>query len=129
MDRWMVAAFIFAAIAVGMAAQGWTSWLEHKRRSKALDVIKAAIEAGREPPPQLFEQLEADPMAQMGLSKRPWGEALVFGAVGVGFWIALAFAEPDANREKFVLVASIMSAVSIACFALAAFRSRKRDDK
>lgn len=129
MDRWMVAAFIFAAIAVAMAAQGWVSWLEHKRRSKALDVIKAAIEAGREPPAQLYEQMEADPMAQMGLSKRPWGEAFVFGAVAIGFWIALAFNDQSDSRDKFVLVASIMSAASIGCLALAAFRSRKRDDK
>lgn len=129
MDRWMVAALIFAAIAVGVVAQAWTSWLEHKRRLKALDVIKSAIEAGREAPPQLYEQLEADPMAQMGLSKRPWGEAFVFGAVGVGFWIALAFADPGDNRDKFVLVASIMTAACVGCLALAAFRSRKRDDK
>lgn len=128
-ERWMVAAFIFLAVSVGVIAQGWVSWLEHQRRTKTLDVIKAAIEAGREPPPQLYEQLETDPMQQMGLSKKPWGEGFMFAALAAGFWIAVAAGDAE-DRNKFLLVAGVMSAAAVFCFGLAAFRSqRKRDDE
>ncbi|HRO04694.1 MAG TPA: DUF6249 domain-containing protein [Terricaulis sp.] len=121
MDRWEVAALILAAIVVGMGSQAWVSWLDHQRRSKALDVIKAAIEAGREPPKQIYEQLEVNAYASMGFSKRPWAEAVVFGAVGAGFWIMFAMSEPGDGREKMMLVAALMSAFSVGCVALAVF--------
>ena len=57
MQGWVVAALIFAAVAIAMAAQAWASWLEHKQRMRALDVIKAAVDAGKEPPPALYENL------------------------------------------------------------------------
>lgn len=129
MDRTIVALIIFAAIAIGVAAQAWVSWLDHQRRTKALDVIKAALEAGKEPPPQLYEQLEQNPYGSMGMSKRPWGEAVIFGAVAAGFWIMFGFAEPGDAREKMMLVASIMSAFAAGCLALAMFTpGQKRDD-
>lgn len=130
-ERWMVAAFIFLAVSVGVIAQAWVSWLEHKRRTKALDVIKAAIEAGREPPPQVYQQLESDPMAGLGmsLSEKPWGEGLLFAALGAAFWIAVVAGDPS-DRNKYMLVAGVMSASAVFCFGLAAFRSqRKRDDE
>lgn len=126
MDRWEVAALILAAVVVGMGSQAWVSWLDHKRRSKALDVIKAAIEAGREPPKQLFEQLESNAYASVGFSKRPWAEAVIFGAVGAGFWIMFGVTEPGEARDKFLFVAAIMSAVSIGCVALAMFTPGQR---
>jgi hypothetical protein len=130
MDRTWVALFIFAAVTVGMLGQAWASWLDHKRRDKALDVIKAAMEAGREPPPQLYEQLESEPYASMGMSKRPWGEAIVFGAVAIGFWVAYAMADDGDARQKAMFVAALMSAFSVGCVALAIFRpgQNKRDD-
>lgn len=131
MESTTVAAFIFGAVAVGMGAQAWVSWLEHRRRTKALDVIKAAIEAGREPPQQLYDQLEAEPYANMGLSKRPWGEAILFGTLALGFWIAFGVADGGGQREKYLLVAAVMSAASAGCLALAIFRpgQRKHDDR
>lgn len=129
MDRTMVAAFIFAAIAVGVIAQGWVSWLDHQRRSKALDVIKAALEAGKEPPKELYAQLESSSgMGEMGLSKRPWTEAVIFGAMGIAFWIVYAMNAGEDARDKYLLVAAIMSATSLGCFALAFFRSQKPND-
>lgn len=130
MDRTMVALLIFAAIAVGVGAQAWVSWLDHQRRTKALDVIKAAIEAGKEPPRELYDQLEKNEYASMGFSKRPWGEAVVFGAVAIGFWIMFGFADAGSARERFMLVAVIMSAFSAGCLALAVFApgQKPRDD-
>lgn len=131
MERWVVAAFIFAAVSVGMAAQAWISWLDHKRRSKALDVIKAAIEAGREPPRELYEQLESSSLAGLGFSKRPWGEAIMFAAVAIGFWFAFGAAGDAETREKFMLVAAIMSVTAVGCagWALFAPGRRTRDEQ
>jgi len=130
MDRWEVAVLILAAVVVGMGSQAWVSWLDHQRRTKALDIIKAAIEAGREPPKQIYEQLEPNAYASMGFSKRPWAEAVVFGAVGAGFWIMFGLAEPGDQRDKAMLVAAIMSAFSVGCLALAIFTpgQKPRDD-
>lgn len=131
MEREMVAAFILAAVVIGVSAQAWVSWLDHKRRTKTLDVIKSAMEAGREPPRELYAQLEAGPYASLGLSNRPWGEAAVFAAVAIGFWIAFG-AQPEGDqREKLLFVAAFMSAMSIGCAALALFRpgQRRRDDE
>lgn len=131
MDRMTVALFVFAAIAVGMIGQAWASWLDHKRREKTLDVIKAALDAGKEPPPQLYAQLEAEPMAGLGLSKRPWTEAVIFGAVAIGFWIAYAMADEGGDRDRALFVAAFMSAFSLGCLALALFRpgQNNRDDR
>lgn len=118
MEKWMIALLIFAAITVGMIAQGWVSLLEHKRRSQALDVIKAAIEAGRDAPPQVYEQLQ--PTKSSG--ERHWTEVVVFGALAVGFWIAYATAT-SGNRTAFLIIAATMTATSLGAMALALFRS------
>jgi hypothetical protein len=131
MESSSVAALIAAAIFVGVGLQAWMSWLEHKRRTQALDVIKAAIEAGREPPQQLYDQLEPEPYASFGLSKRPWGEAIMFAALAIGFWIACVMADAGDQRDRFMLVAAVMSAAAAGCAALAIFRpgQRKSDDR
>ena len=130
MDRWEVALLIVIGVAIGMGAQAWSSWLDHQRRTKTLDVIKASLEAGREPPRELYAQLEQNAYAGAGLSKRPWAEAVIFGAVGVGFWIMFALADPSDQRDKFLFVAAIMSAFAIGCVALAIFTpgQKPRDD-
>ncbi len=131
MENSGVAALIAAAILVGVGMQAWVSWLDHKRRTQALDVIKAALEAGREPPQQLYDQLEPEPYASLGLSRRPWGEALMFATLAIGFWIAFGVAEAGDERDRFMLVAAVMSAAALGCAALAIFRpgQRKSDDR
>lgn len=131
MERELVVFFILFAVTIGVGAQAWTSWLEHKRRTRALDVIKAAIEAGREPPQQLYDQLSGDsgPYNSLGLSKRPWAESVIFAAVAMGFWVAFMNASGE-DQEKFLLVATIMSVSALGCLALAAFPpGQRRDDK
>lgn len=115
-DNWMVAAFIFGAVAVAMLGAGWSQWLEHKRRSQAMDVIKAAIEAGREAPPMVYDQLK-----KAGEAKPPWGEVVVFSALGFGFWIAFANAA-DEERTAFMVVAATMTVTALGCLALAIMR-------
>jgi hypothetical protein len=125
MENWMVALFIFGAVTVAMLAAAWSQFLEHKRRSQAMDVIKAAIEAGREPPPALYEQI-----TKAGESKPPWTEVVVFTALGFGFWIAYAQAAPD-DKAPFLVVAASMTVTALGCLALAIMRpdrSRDKDD-
>lgn len=125
LENWMVAAFIFATISIGMLGAGWAQWLEHKRRSQAMDVIKAAIEADKEPPAIVYEQID-----KAGQSKPPWGEVVVFTAIGFGFWIAYADAAPE-DKTAYLVVAATMTVTAIGCLALAIMRpgrSGKDDD-
>ena len=122
-DRWLVALFIFAAVTVGMIAQGWASLLEHQRRRQAMDIIKAAIEAGKEPPQIVYDQL-----SKADAPKQPWTEVVLFGALGAGFWIAYANAEAD-SRTAFLVVASTMTFTAIGCLVLALTRGGKDDER
>ncbi|MGD9981408.1 MAG: hypothetical protein AB7H66_06230 [Hyphomonadaceae bacterium] len=116
MENWMVAAFIFATVTIAMLAAAWAQWLEHKRRSQAMEVIRAALEAGKEPPAIVYEQID-----KAGQSKPPWGEVIVFTAVGFGFWIAYADAAPE-DKTAYLVVAATMTVTAIGCLALAIMR-------
>ena len=126
MENWMVALLIAGAVVLGMIGQAWVSMLEHSRRSQVLDVIKAVLTAGKEPPPLLYEQLR-----QADRVKPPWSEVVVFGALSFGFWIAFATAE-GAPRTAFLVVAMTMTATSLGCLGLALLRpdrsNKTRDD-
>jgi hypothetical protein len=115
-ENWMVALFIFGAVTIAMIGAGWAQFLEHQRRKQAMDVIKAAIEAGKEAPPIIYEQL-----SKAGQTKPPWSEVVVFGALGFGFWIAFANADGD-NRTAFLVVAATMTVTALGCLALAITR-------
>ena len=123
-DPWMVAFFIFGAVTVSMIGAGWAQLLEHNRRKQAMEVIKAAIEAGREPPQIVYDQLG------QSSQKPPWSEVVVFTALGFGFWIA--FAQSDgSSRTAFLVVAATMTVTALGCLALAIMRpgGRGKDDE
>lgn len=124
LDPWMVTFLIFGAVTVTMIGAGWAQLLEHKRRKQAMDVIKAAMEAGREPPQIVYDQL-----GQSG-QKPPWSEVVVFTALGFGFWIAFANADGD-SRTGFLVVAATMTVTALGCLALAIMRpgGRGKDDE
>jgi hypothetical protein len=116
METWQVAVFIIVVVTVSMVGAGWSQWLEHKRRSQAMDVIKAALEAGKEPPAIVYEQIN-----KANQSKPPWGEVVVFSALGFGFWIAYADAAAD-EKTAFLVVAATMTVTALGCLALAIMR-------
>lgn len=124
-ENWMVALFIFGAVSISMLAAIWSQYLEHQRRKQAMEVIKAAIEAGRDAPPIIYEQL-----AKAGQSKPPWGEVVVFTALGFGFWIAFANADGD-QRVAYLIVAATMTVTALGCLALALVRPDRsgKDDE
>lgn len=115
-DDWLIAVFIFGAVVVAMIGAGWKQLLEHQRRKLAMEVIKAAIEAGKEPPPIVYQELSSAERA-----KSPWGEVIVFSALGFGFWIAYANADSD-DRTAFLVVAATMTVTALGCLALALMR-------
>jgi len=121
LEDWMVAAFIFAVVSIGMLSAGWSQWLEHKRRSQAMDLIKAALEAGKEPPAIVYQQID-----KAGQVKAPWGEVVVFTAVGFGFWIAYADAAPE-DKTAYLVVAATMTVTALGCLALAIMRPGRGD--
>lgn len=119
-----VAAFILVAVTIAMIGQAFVSLLEHQRRKMAMEVIKAAIEAGREPPQQLYDQLSKADQA-----KAPWSEVILFGALAFGFWIAFAQTDGD-KRAAFLVVAATMTVSAVGCLGLAIMRpGRRNDDK
>jgi hypothetical protein len=124
MENGTTALLVFGAIVLGVLGQGWASLLEHQRRRQTLDVIKAALQAGREPPPELYALLRKDTAL-----RQPWGEVLVFGALSVGFWLAFAFGD-EGRRTAFLVIAATMSVTALGCLALAMFKpGRPRDDE
>jgi hypothetical protein len=124
MEQVTIAALIAGAIAVGMIAQGWVSLLEHQRRRQTLDVIKAALQAGKDPPAELYALLREN-----SAPRAPWGEAFVFGVLSVGFWLAFALLG-DEQRMAFLVVAATMTLTAVGCLALAIFKvTRSRDDE
>ncbi len=126
LSDWGVAAFIFGAVTLAMIGQGWVSLLEHQRRKQAMDIIKTALEAGKEAPPIVYEQLRKD-----GQGKAPWSEVVIFTALGFGFWIAYANAPAD-DRLPYLVVAATMTVTALGCLGLAVMRpgrgSSKDDD-
>jgi hypothetical protein len=116
--------FVFVAVAFGMIGQGWVSFLEHQRRRQTLDVIKSALQAGKEPPPELYALLKKE-----STPRAPWGEAFVFGVLALGFWLAFAFLG-DERRMPFLVIAATMTVTSLGSLAVAILKpGRSRDDE
>jgi len=127
MDQGDVALLIFAAVSVGVLSQGWVEYLEHKQRKQAMDVIKASIEAGREPPAEMYAMLRTSSSEMM--KKPPWTEVIVFASLAVGFLLAFALmpsTETGEPRMPFLVIGITMAATSLGCLALALFRRDKR---
>lgn len=125
LEQWAVAGFIFAAVTVGMIGAGWSQYLEHQRRKQAMDVIKVALEAGKEPPAIVYDQIRS-----ANETKPPWSEVVVFSALGFGFWIAYANAAPD-EKTPFLVIAATMTVTALGCLGLAIMRPDRggKDDE
>jgi len=123
MDNTNIMVLIFGAVAFGMIGQGWVSFLDHQRRRQTLDVIKVALQAGKEPPPELYALLKKD-----SASRAPWSEAFVFGVLALGFFLAFALLEE--RSMAFLVIAVTMAVTAVGCLALALMKpGRSRDDE
>lgn len=126
MEKFWIPLFIFASVTVAMLAQGWSSWLEHRRRTQILEVIRLALAAGKDPPAELYDQLRAGaPASPGGLGKPPWSEAAMFAALAFGFWLAFFLLDSE-RRVVFAVIAASMTATALGCLGLALWMSPKR---
>lgn len=124
MDTWALIFVVFGAVTIAMIATGWAQLLEHNRRKQAMDIIKTAIEAGKEAPPVIYEQL-----ASASRPKAPWSEVVIFTALSIGFWIA-ASQTADDQHLAFTVVASTMTVTALGCLVLALMKpGASRNDK
>lgn len=124
METGVLVFVIFGAVALAMISAGWAQMLESNRRKQAMDIIKTALEQGKEAPPIIYEQL-----ASASSPKAPWTEVVIFTALSIGFWIA-ALQTSEGQHTAFLVVASTMTVTALGCLALAIFRpGAKPDDK
>jgi hypothetical protein len=130
MERWAIALLIAVTVSIGVLGQAWVSWLDHRRRVKAMELIRAELDAGRAPAPQLYDQIGTEdgstPFSKP--SAPPIVELIVCAALAVGFWTA-HFARPDDSEgPAFIAVAAAMTVAAFACLVMVVLRSRRRDD-
>jgi hypothetical protein len=93
-------------------------WLEHKRKEKALDVMKQLVESGKEAPEPLLQALtkgqEEDwsMSGAFGSGQSGWTGVAFFVVLSVGFAIA-AWMSDGRQTNAFWLVAGIMGAMAV----------------
>lgn len=105
---------VLTAVLTAAAGVAWGQFLEHRRRVAAMEVVKAALTAGREPPQQILDEL-----TRAGQRKAPWTEVVVFTALAFGFWIAFFRAGGGDEQTAFLVVAATMSVTAFGCLMLA----------
>ena len=105
-------------VAGGMAMGAWSMWLEHKRKEKALDVMKQLVESGREAPEPLLQALTKGQEEDwsmggaFGSGQSGWTGVAFFVVLAVGFTLAAWFSE-GRQTNAFWLVAGIMAAMAV----------------
>lgn len=124
MAHWVIIIIVFGAVVVAGIGQGWSQYLEHRKRALILEAIKEAYRAGREPDQRLFDQLsDAERYEREG---GPWRNVIVFGALALAFGAA-AYFNQEGPRHAFVVVAIAMGATALGSAALAV--ASRRDAK
>lgn len=132
-----VGAFIFGA---------WDRWLSYQRSRDALELMKTYTAQGKEPPPELARQLQADAFDddddysyrgrrayrryRRYYRRGPyweWRGAIVTGAVAGAFWLASAYSYIPGTEGVFRFVAIILTCVAGANLAFALLSSSFRD--
>jgi hypothetical protein len=114
----VILTIVLVAVITGAAGVAWGQWLEHRRRVAAMDVIKAALMAGKEPPAIVMAEL-----TRAGHRKPPWNEVVVFTALSFGFWVAFGTAGEPA-RTAFLTVAVTMTVTALGVLLIALISPR-----
>jgi hypothetical protein len=132
MAHWVIVAGVLIAAALVLIVVLASSWMEHRRRMAALELIKAAYAAGKEPPPELISEiLNGGQRPAEARTGDPWGGVIVFAALGVAFTIAAAgkwMQQPSADEVS--VFAGVGIAMLLAAGASAVLEwSRARKEK
>ncbi len=106
-------------VAGGLGIGAWSMWLEHKRKEKALDVLRDALASGRDVPEPLVQALTKTQDDTWGMSGSGWSGGAggwtgvaFFTILAAGFAIAAWFSDGRATNS-FWLVAGIMAAMAV----------------
>jgi hypothetical protein len=94
-----------------------------KRSNKALEVIKTALEQGKEPAPELYRALE--PACPEKTDQR-WSNVIVFSALAVGFGAAAFAAYPEGGGrfQAFAIIGAAMTVTAIGSLLYALFAKK-----
>ncbi|NWG53910.1 MAG: hypothetical protein HXY28_09340 [Hydrogenophilaceae bacterium] len=118
-------AAVFGGVLVAMGSVAWAQWLDHRRRMKALDVIKAALERGMEAPAPVYAELSKD-----AAKRPPWSEVIIFTALGVAFWVAYFRIGGD-SADRYAVIATAFTVTALGCLVVALLprgAGKARDD-
>ena len=130
---WMIfplAFFVFGA---------WDRWLSYQRSRDAMDLMKTYAAQGKEPPPELVRQVQADPEEDEGedddyrgrrgsrryrryYRRGPYWEmrsAITTGAVAAAFWVASIQGLIPGTEGPFRFVAILLTCIAGANLAFA----------
>ena len=101
-------------------------WSRHTRANRALDLIKSYADQGKEPPPELFQNLQVAVRNEQGgrtLGTYGWIPCFLFAGLAVAFTF---MASRDSWDEGLIFVAIIMGALALGF--LASMVSGRRND-
>ena len=128
MGPMVILVIVVTALVTASMAAAWGQMLEARRRGSAMEVIKAAIAAGKEPPREVLDEL-----ARAGQRRPPWTEVIAFTALAVGFWVAFNRVGDEGSQTAFLVVACTMTVTALGLFVLALVSGRgstkARDDQ
>lgn len=100
---------------------GWGLWLEHRRSQALLAIIRAAVERGDEPPPEVLDALSGKSAGNGRLLSR--AAALAFAAAAAALLASFLIGEPEKER-MLLLSALILLAAGAASLVIRLFGRR-----
>lgn len=123
MGPMVILVIVLTAVVTVAVGAAWGQLIEHRRRSSAMEVIKAAMLADKEPPREVLDEL-----ARVGQRRAPWNEVISFTALAVGFWVAWARTGSGDESTAFLVVAVTMTVTAAGLFVLALASAGKPRD-
>ncbi len=103
------------------------TWLQHRTRREALDVVRAYAAQGRDPPAEVLKILEVRPDAGFPRRDRTiglWHRVVIFASISIGFGV-LAYSNPagsDARGTFFIAV--LMGVMALGHLAIALLKPK-----
>ena len=114
MGPMVIVVIVIVALVTASMGAALGQMLEARRRVAAMEVIKAAMAAGREPPREVLDEL-----TRAGQRRPPWTEVIAFTALAVGFWVAFNRVGDESSQTAFMVVASTMTVTAAGLLVLA----------
>ena len=104
MGPMVILVIVLTAVLTAAGGAAWGQWLDHRRRVAVMEVIKAAMAAGKEPPREVLDEI-----VRAGQREAPWSAVIAFTALAFGFWIAWGRTGGGDESTAFLVVAVTMT--------------------